>query len=199
MKRHPTLGALFLLGLAAPAAAQTPTDLEPGSRIRVVDQQGHETVGTLFLATADSLTMNTHRGTQRRAFAVPSVTALQVSQGQYRRVARTTLITMGASAFVFGLSSAAPYEPCHPKGWFDCILVPDSRGEAFGWGLAVGAMIGLPVGLIAGLAAKHDRWADVPLPGSRTAEPVLQVTRRPGRGFGVGLSIPLGGRATPRS
>lgn len=199
MKRHLTLGALFLLGLATPAAAQTPPDLEPGSRIRVVDQQGHETVGTLFLATADSLIVETNQGAQRRGFDVSSVTALQVSQGQYRRVARTTLITMGASGLVFGLSSAALYEPCHPKGWFDCMLAPDSRGEAFGWGLAVGAMIGLPAGLIAGLVAKHDRWADVPLPGSRTGEPVLQVTRRPGRGFGVGLSIPLGGRATSGS
>jgi hypothetical protein len=195
MKRHLSLGALLLLGLATPAAAQAPPDLEPGSRVRVVDRQGHETVGTLFLATSDSLVVGTNQGSRRRAIDVSSVTALQVSQGQYRRVAKTTLVTMGASALVFGLISAASYEPC--QGW--CILTPDSRGEAFGWGLAGGAAIGLPVGLIVGLAVKHDRWANVPLPGSRAGEPMVQVTRRPGRRIGVGLSIPLGGRATPGS
>jgi len=199
MKRHLTLGALLVLGLAAPVAAQTSPDLEPGSRIRVVDRQGQETVGTLFLATSDSLIVDTNQGTRRRAFEVSSVTALQVSQGRYRHVAWTALITTAASALLGGLIGAASYQPCHPQGWFDCMLTPDSRGEAFGWGLAAGAAIGLPVGLIVGLAVKHDRWADVPLPGSGTGKPVVQVTRRPGGLVGVGLSVPLGGRATPGS
>jgi hypothetical protein len=196
MKRYLTLGALLVLGLVTPAAAQTPPDLEPGARIRVVDQRGHETVGTLLLATSDSLIVNTNQGAQRRAFDVSSVTGLQVSQGQYRRVAETTLITTGALALVGGLIGAASYQPCDAKGW-GCMLAPDSRGEAFGLGLAGGAVIGLPLGLIVGLAVKHDRWADVPLPGSRAQEPVVQLTRRPGGLVGVGLSIPLGGRARP--
>ena len=198
MKRHLTLGALFLLGVATPAAAQTPPDLEPGSRIRVVDQQGHETVGTLFLATSDSLIVDANQGTRRHAFEVSSVSALQVSQGRYRHVARTTLITTAASALLGGLIGAASYQPCDAKGW-GCMLAPDSRGEEFGWGLAAGAAIGLPVGLIVGLAVKHDRWADVPLPGGRAQEPVVRLTRRPGGLVGVGLSVPLGGRATPGS
>lgn len=196
MNRHLLIGALFIQGLAGPAVAQTTSErLEPGSRIRVVDNQGHKTVGTLASLTSDSLIVNTAEGIQDRALALSTVTAVQVSQGRHRQVGKTMLVTMGASAIVFGLLSAASYEPCHPQGWFDCMMAPSSRGSAFAWGFGGGAALGLPLGLLVGLAAKHEQWANARLPGTPVAAPMAQVTRLPGGRIGLGLSIPFGGRA----
>ena len=41
---------------------------------------------------------------------------------------------------------ALTWSPCTETGWFACFAHPDSRGEAFGWGFAGGAIIGLPLG-----------------------------------------------------
>ena len=73
-------------------------------------------------------------------------------------------------------------------------MVPSSRGQAFAMGAAAGTMVGVPLGLIIGLAWKHDRWEDVIAGAPDTQKASLQLLPAGGGGFTVAASIPLGRR-----
>ena len=103
--------------------------------------------------------------------------------------------TIGLSVLLTGVAGGTIYaltwSPCTETGWFTCWPHPDSRGEAFGWEFAGGAIIGLPLGLIIAFVVREERW-------NRGALPALtapRLTIRPVIGSRVGFagSVRVGG------
>ena len=68
---------------------------------------------------------------------------------------------------------------------------PQTRGESMAWGLGIGAIIGLPLGVIIGSEVREERWNRVALP----APTAPRLTIRPVIGSGVGFaaSVRVGG------
>jgi hypothetical protein len=116
---------------------------------------------------------------------------IERSLGERRRFARNLAITTGVGAGAGGLISAISWSPCRETGFLACMLHPESRGDAFAWGFVGGAMLGLPVGIIIGLAEKSERWELVPRPSFGPV--ALGLVTGGGRGVGVLASIPFGG------
>lgn len=83
------------------------------------------------------------------------------------------------------------YEPC--RSWL-CIG-PQSRGEAFVWGAAVGALASLPVGAVIGAVAKQDRWTrlDPQSLAGRIEDRVRLEVARSATGLSLGATIMVGG------
>ena len=150
------LGAALLF-VSPPAVAQELP--EPGTRVRALSEKRTLAIGTLQSVAADSITIVDAAGTER-ALSRADV-RLERSLGKKGNFAKHFAITAGSIAVAGGLLSAMTWSECS-----DCFIAPDSRPEAFLWGLAAGGLIGVPLGVIAGLVIKVERWAPVALPGS---------------------------------
>jgi hypothetical protein len=99
---------------------------------------------------------------------------------------RNFAVSIGAGALVFGTWAAAVYEPCAS----DCWLSPDDRADAFAFGAVIGAVVAIPVGVIAGIASRSERWEAIPL--SPPADVTLLLGAPAGRGVSLGLRLPVG-------
>ena len=156
---------LFLMTLVvvlpSDASAQAVPSL--GHRIRIKQVDG--TVLTGRLATLSPETIQLWIGSDDLAeVPVARIEVLETSLGRRRRFAKYYGITVAAASVVGGMIYALTWSPCTETGWFTCWPHPDSRGEAFGWGFAGGAIIGLPLGLIIGSKVREERWNPVALP-----------------------------------
>jgi hypothetical protein len=174
-----------------------PTDLlaqsiaRVGDRVRVRDGAGEVFVGRVEAISPVEMVLVEPTG--RRTVAFDGVRRIERSSGVGRRFWRNFAITMGVTAGIGGVISAATWEPCRETDFLGCLLYPESRGEAFGWGMVAGGVVGIPLGVIVGTAVQGERWQPVLLP---SAAPVaLSLVTGGGRGVGVQLSIPLGGHA----
>ncbi|MEX1257473.1 MAG: hypothetical protein WEG36_07640 [Gemmatimonadota bacterium] len=86
---------------------------------------------------------------------------------------------------------ALTWEPCRETGLFGCLLELSSRGDAAGYGIIAGTLIGIPVRLIVGLAAESERWEQLTVgdgQGALTMRPIV------GREFGLAASVALAWR-----
>ena len=72
------------------------------------------------------------------------------------------------------------------------MMHPSSRKRALQEGLAGGAMIGVPIGLIVGLAVKHERWERLLL--SEQGQATFSIRPILGRELGLSASFAFGGR-----
>lgn len=169
---------LISIGLAIPAPLAAQSLPETGERIRVTRADGGVVEGELRGVWPDSLRLlDSPRGPE---FSIPrsEIESVQTSLGRHRRFAQNFFATVAIAAFGTGLASAVTHEPC--EGW--CILSPDSRGQAFTWGFVGGAVLGVPIGAILGLAITHERWTTLevhsPEVGQLSVLPV--VGPRPG-------------------
>lgn len=175
---------ILLLALTVPCELRAQVPLAAGDEVRIRDRRGLEHEGVIVTSTPDEIRMTTRAGDH----VVPheQIATLERSVGQQRRFGRNFLLTVGVMAGVGAVMSATTWEPC--TGF--CILHPESRTEAFTWGLAGGALLGAPIGLIVGLAVKSERWESIPMPAS----PGLALSlRRSSRGLDFVASIPVGG------
>lgn len=102
---------------------------------------------------------------------------LERSLGKKGNFGKHFAIATGGIAVAGGLLSALTWNEC-PECW----IHPESRPEAFVWGLAAGGLVGLPIGVSAGLAIKVERWTPVVLPGSGSESNAAQSG---GKRFGV--------------
>ena len=120
------------------------------------------------------------------------IEVFETSLGRQSNFGKYFGLTLAASSVVGVTIYALTWSPCTETGWFACWFEPDSRGEAFGWGLAGGAIIGLPLGVIIGSVVREERWNRVALP----APTAPRLTIRPVIGGRVGFagSVRVGGR-----
>ena len=194
---------LVLFSFPDPLASQSGGAIQPGSRVRVTVTPGsqayHTVAGTLTSSgetltgrwdSEDSGTLLLHDQGGAGIWHIPveSVQRLEVSQGRTREWGKTTAKWVGVAAGAAGLVSAVAWTPCEETGFMACFLAPRSRGEAFAWGAGAGAIIGLPIGLIAGSRWKES-WTSESLQGMKAS------VRATGEGrLGLGIAIPTGGR-----
>lgn len=150
------LGAALLLVPLSAGAQKLP---EPGARVRVLIEKRTLAVGTLQSVAADSIIIVDAAGTERTLSRAQ--VRLERSLGKQGNFAKHFAITAGSIAVAGGLLSSLTWSECG-----NCFIAPQSRSEAFLWGLAAGGIIGVPLGVIAGLAIKVERWEPVRLPGA---------------------------------
>lgn len=149
--------AAALLWAPLPARAQELP--EPGTRVRALIEKRTLAIGTLRSVAGDSIIIVDAAGTERALSRVH--VRLERSLGKQGNFAKYFAITAGSIAVAGGLLSALTWNEC-----LDCFIAPGSSEEAFLWGLAAGGLIGVPLGVIAGLTIKVERWTPVVLPGS---------------------------------
>jgi hypothetical protein len=176
--------AMTLLTPALGSAQTVPT---VGDRIRVRQTDGRVTVGTVDRISADELVLG------GSALSMDGIESIERSLGERRRFARNLAITTGVAAGAGGLISAMSWSPCRETGFLACMLHPESRGDAFAWGFVGGGILGLPLGIIIGLAEKDERWE--PIAKTAVGRVSLGLVTGGGRGVGVRASIPFGGHS----
>ena len=168
-----------LLAAPLPGAAQ---DLAaPGARVRVIASDGSTSVGTLNELTADSIRIVD--AAQRTLTLVRAGATVERSLGRRKNFWKHFAIGTVAVATGGALVSAFTWSECS-----SCWIYPESRAEAFAWGLAAGGVVGIPIGIIAGLAIKVERWEPLALPthGSAAKWPATHT-----RSFTVTAAIPI--------
>ena len=162
------LVATLTLGLPFASASQ----LSPirGERIRIRLVDGVVLTGTLANLSTERilLTVDPHGSTTD--VPVERVKLLERSLGQHSRFGKYFGVTVGVSSLVTGLISAIAWSPCYPEcGWFES----NSRRDAFAQGAMGGALLGVPIGVLAGLNSRKERWARTALPDPGRSRVVL--------------------------
>lgn len=180
--------ALTLI-LGGPVAAQRAPS--QGDRVRIVLASGERVTGTVEPSAPDTLSLAADYGASR-VIAMSDVGALELSGGRHRRFARNLGFGVAGSAVVGGTLAAVTWSPCTDTGIFACLLHPESRSDALLMGLVGGAIIGLPVGLIAGLAITEERWEPVQLQASADGVLSIRPVIGPGTGAGFAATLTLG-------
>ena len=203
-----SLGCAILLGSLAPqpGSSQTSIPAFPGQRVRVTVSPGRtgvhsETgmflgsgqtiVGELEGASGGTISVADPHGPGSWQIPAESVQRVEVSLGHERRMGRSVFQWTVGLAAGFGILGAMAWEPCDEVGFMACFMVPESRSEGFAWGAAGGFILGLPIGLIAGLT-KHEIWRDESVQGLKAS-----IQAAPGGGVGLGLTLPVGNRHSP--
>jgi hypothetical protein len=181
----------FLCVSVEPGSAQSPQ--APQLRVRITDVNGAVVTGSLVSATAEQLGVVSGRNGREYIIPLSGISGMEESLGRHRRFGRNFAIGLVSTAGVLGALAAATWSPCTQTGFMACLLHPGSRAEAFTWGLAGGGVVGLPVGVVAGLAIKEERWAPAVLP--RAGEATLRVVPAPHNSVGLAAVIPVGDRS----
>ncbi len=153
-----------------------------GERIRVRQVDGTVLTGRLLTLSPEMIQLSVGSDDVAEV-PVARIEVLETSLGRQRNFGKYFGLTVAVASFVGGTIYALAWSPCTETGWFACLFEPESRGEAFAWGLAGGAIIGLPLGLIIGSNVREERWSPVALPASVAS----RLTIRPVIGRGVGL------------
>ncbi|MDH3204968.1 MAG: hypothetical protein OEO79_00065 [Gemmatimonadota bacterium] len=182
---------LTLLGAVLPAASHAQTVLSPGDRIRFREAEGAVVIGVVSAISAEEVRL----ATQDRSGHVVSrdqIESLERSLGTERRFARNLFISVGAGAAIGGVMGAVTWKPCRETGFLACFLHPASRGEAAQWGTAAGALIGVPIGVIVGLATRHEVWEPLSVHGPGGSTVSIRPVVSPDL-LGVTGSISVGG------
>jgi len=175
----------------APAALSAQGPLRPGDRVRVTQADGSEVTGTVQYVRDGDIRLLTVSQADR---LLPSegIRSVERSLGRERNFVENFVLSVVGGAAVGGLLGAVTWTPCNDTGFMACFLHPSSRSEAFGFGMIVGGTLGVPIGLVLGLADRDDIWEPVTVPGpdglALQMAPVVGVDR-----VGFTASIPLRG------
>ena len=146
-----------------------------GRRIRIKQVDGTVLTGKLA-ATLSPETIQIFVDSSRVEVPVARIEVLETSLGKSSS-SKNVAITMVVGGVVGAAFGALAWEPCT----FLCIspFESETRSSAVYAGLAIGALVGLPVGFF----IRSERWSPVALPASVAS----RVTFRPVIGRGVGL------------
>jgi hypothetical protein len=182
---------LVLVALVAPRTAWGQAPVAAGERVRVRYDNG-SLKGVLHEIAPTGLRLRTSEGDTTAVIDFNRVTGVERSVGRGRNFVKYFFLTVGASATVIGAISAMSWSPCTETGFLACLMHPNTRGDAFVMGFVGGGVVGVPLGLILGLAAREEKWERAVMPpqsGGRIAlRPIV------GRNVGLAASIPFGGR-----
>ncbi len=155
-------------------AAQTTVAVSVGNRVRVETPDGI-VIGNLTSFDGSLVEIALASGPESRTLLRTEIDRIQVSAGTERRVVQRMLKGGVGTALV--------------SGTFFAIVGPDdswlhSRGEAFLFGASLGATLGFPIGLLAGLSPS-DIWRDTDFPASGLDDRRFSI--RPAIGSQVGF------------
>jgi hypothetical protein len=185
--RRLTLVLTALMGLATtfPVPAFAQASPQPGEWVRILTVDGTSLTGTLAAASTEAVILS--GAGAGKSVRMADIAYLERRVGRYRRFARNLGLTVGSASVAGGMLSAITWTKCVSNEFMGCFLAPESRTDAFAWGAVAAGVVGVPVGVVVGLARRYDRWEALPLAGSRAAtlsiEPVFVG------GFGVAGSI----------
>ncbi len=162
--------------------------VEPGERVRVRSADGGFTQGVVSSVSQTFIIIRPEAGGPDLEVSVTEASRIE-RHAPVRRFGRNFGLTLAVSAVGGGLLNALTWSP---PGDF----LVTSRSEAFTMGFVIGGAIGLPLGVIIGLAARSPGWEPLSLPGTGTA----RVSLAPVAGAWVGMtgSIAVGGGGTHR-
>lgn len=144
------------------------TTLSPGTQLRITLETDNpiERVVTgrvldfnqdrLLIRVADGI----HRDLEWRSLQRLEVLEDSDASGVSASMKGWLLVT-GMGAMV----GAVHWSPCRPKQMMDCILHPNSRGDAAVLGGVLGAIVGIPVALIL-RTYQAGTWMEVDIPGT---------------------------------
>ncbi len=161
----------------------------PGNRIRIKQVDGTVLTGTLATLSPETIQLSVGAAVPTVEVPVEGIEALEISLGRQSRFGKYFGLTLAATSIAGAIIGAIAYVDTGPCSWL-CIG-PQTRGEYIAWGLAGGAIIGLPLGAIIGSQVREERWNRVALP----APTAPRLTIRPVIGSGVGFagSLRVGG------
>lgn len=186
--------AALILAAAAPLTAQIPDSISMGARLRITDAQGRTTMGSFVAKAPDGtvvLRNEWHGNVWTDSIPAEDVRRIEVG-GRHRHVLKHLAVTTAVSTGAFAVLVAAAWEPCRCTEFLCCAFTPESRGQAFEWGAVIGGVLGVPVGLILGIAIRHETWRDVGVGTETVTKPALRFAPTPDGGFSLGASVPLG-------
>jgi len=163
-----------------------------GDRVRLQSPDSVVLVGVISAVTPESIVFRENGTDLEVVIPLAEAAGLERSLGRRRSFGKYFWGTVGLSAAVGGLGYGLSWSPCTETGFLACFLEPDSRTEAFGWGLAGGTLVGVPLGVIIGLGVRSEEWEPLTVPG--TGDTTISITPIVGSRFGVAGSISLGGR-----
>jgi len=202
------LGFAVLLVVLAPHPVFSQTDLPilPGHRVRLTVSKGKpaaHSVAGMWVSSGEAIVGDWEANSDgvillrdqagRGNWRVPaeSVEQIEVSLGTKRRMGRSVVLSALGFAAGFGIIGAIAWEPCNEVGFMACFMTPTSRSESFAWGAGIGAILGLPIGLLIGLK-KHEIWREESAQGLKAS-----IQTAPGGRIGLGLTLPAGGHHSP--
>ena len=154
---------------------QAPPPVTDGQTVRITSHQPdlRAEIGRVLSATADTIviqvtgirTVNYRQiyGTDTLALPVAAIDRLEVSRHSGHRTGRGALIGLGAGAATGFVIGVLTYRPCHPTGFLDCLMAPESAGEQGIMGAAVLGVLGAGVGALVGSMIRVDKWEETPL------------------------------------
>ena len=183
---------LAVVSICSPLHALAQVAASPGDRVRQQSRDRVVLVGVISAVTSESIVVRQSATGQEVVIPLSETAGLERSLGSRRSFGRYLWATIGVSALTGGVAYAVTWSPCKNVGFFGCFLEPESRTGAFGWGLAGGTLVGLPLGVIVGLVFKSEQWEPLAVPG--TGDATVSITPIVGSRFGVVGSISLGGR-----
>ena len=195
-----TLGIAALLLALGPQCGHSQARLSifPGDRVRVTVHPGkaaaHGADGVMINSgdpivghwegSADgTILLRDEGGSGSWQILEESVQRIEMSLGHERRMGQSVFKWTVGLAAGFGILGAASWHPCTETGFMACFMSPQSRSEQFALAALGGAVLGIPVGFLAGLR-KHEIWSERSVRYLRAS-----IETSPGGGIGLGLSI----------
>ena len=182
------ISIVFLITLMSvlPSYGSAQAVPSPGDRIRIKQVDGTILTGTLANVSTETVQLAVDPLGGTIEVPVERIDLLETSLGQQRNFGKNFGVTVAVAAAVGGTITALTWSPCSTACPF---LGPESRGEAFGWGLAGGAIIGLPIGVLVGLLRRSERWNPAGWPGSGRRRLVLRPVLGSRIGFAASVSV----------
>ncbi len=178
---------VFLVALmfVLPSDGSSQAVPSPGDRIRIKQVDGTVLTGTLAALSPETIQLSVD--SSRVEVPVARIEVLETSLGRQRNFGKYFPLTVVAASVVGATIGFIAYEDSEPHPF----VGPNTRGEYIAWGLAGGAIIGLPLGVIIGFEVREERWNPVAL--SAPTESALTIRPVLGSRVGFAGSIRVGG------
>lgn len=176
-----------VITLLAPAAADAQLTPSPGDRVRITQIDGSVHTGELRMSSSSDVQILDDD--LNRALIIPSaeVAGLERSLGKQGSFSKTFFTTVGIGAGV-GFLLVGPFIPvCESYG--PCS--PGSRGTAMVQGMALVGLAAIPIGIVAGVVRKTERWAPTNWGGEISVVPSLGLA--PDGAVQLSIGVPFGG------
>ncbi len=180
-------GSLLVAMTVFPGLGAAQSIPAQGERVRIGQSDGTVVVGSFEGGSTEAVRLRASPTGEERLIPLDAIARMDRSLGRERRFGKYFAVGVASTSAAVGVVSGMSWSPCTSTGPFSCMLHPNSRGDALVLGLVGGAVIGIPVGIITGLAVREERWSPLPLPGSGGATWSI----RPVLGSQVGVSASL--------
>ncbi len=156
-----------------------------GDRIRIRQVDGTVLTGTFSTRSEETIQLSVGAAGHMVEVPIEGIEALEISLGRQRRFLKNFGLTVAATSILLG--TLAFIGSGDQTGDEFC----STRNACAGFGFALGAYFGLPLGALIGYLVKEERWNPASLPAP--AESRLTIRPVIGSGVGFAASIRVGG------